>query len=101
MVIYPRILLNRVIEFLQPGKVILIVGARRVGKTVFLSQIQEHIKDSTLFLNGEDMTTADLLKNPRVEQYRQLLKGVLFNIVWVTPIYQQRDKQWFEGIRMF
>jgi predicted AAA+ superfamily ATPase len=75
MVIYPRILLNRVIEFLQPGKVILIVGARRVGKTVFLSQIQEHIKDSTLFLNGEDMTTADLLKNPRVEQYRQLLKG--------------------------
>ena len=75
MVIYPRILLNRVIEFLQPCKVILIVGARRVGKTVFLSQIQEHIKDSTLFLNGEDMTTADLLKNPRVEQYRQLLKG--------------------------
>jgi predicted AAA+ superfamily ATPase len=75
MIIYPRILLNRVIDFLRPGKVVLIVGARRVGKTVFLSQIQEHINDSTLFLNGEDMTTADLLKTPRIEQYRQLLKG--------------------------
>ena len=75
MIYYPRILLNKVLEFLRPGKVIIIVGARRVGKTVFLSQIQERLDEPALFLNGEDMTTVDLLGAKRAEQYRRLLQG--------------------------
>lgn len=69
----PRILLNNALESLRPGKVVLIVGARRVGKTVLLSQILEQSKEPHLLLNGEDLTASDLLKARRIEQYRQLL----------------------------
>ncbi|MBN2103824.1 ATP-binding protein [bacterium] len=75
MNIIPRILQDQVIRSLVPGKVNLIVGARRVGKTVLISEIMKKLEEPVLLLNGEDMTTYDLLKSRRIEQYRQLLQG--------------------------
>jgi len=73
MIFYPRILTEQVLENLAPGKVILIAGARRVGKTVLISRITEKIDEETLVLNGEDFTTREQLQGQRIEQYRGML----------------------------
>ena len=75
MNLFPRIITDQIIQRLKPGKVVLITGARRVGKTVLISQITEKLNDNVLLLNGEDMTTNDLLKSRRIEEYRHLLQG--------------------------
>jgi predicted AAA+ superfamily ATPase len=75
MIIYPRILLEQIKGELRAGKVLMIVGARRVGKTMLLSQLIEQSTEKILLLNGEDMTTYDLLKSRSIETYRQLLRG--------------------------
>ena len=75
MFYYPRILTDQVLEYLTAGKVILIVGARRVGKTVLISRITEKIHEETLLLNGEDFTTKELLQGQRIEQYRSFLSN--------------------------
>ncbi|MCK5147784.1 ATP-binding protein [bacterium] len=76
---YPRILSEQVFDALTPGKVVLITGARRVGKTVLISRITERINEEVLMLNGEDFTIKEQLQGQRIEQYRSLLgeKSVL------------------------
>ena len=75
MIYYPRILTDQVLNYMKPGKVMLIVGARRVGKTVLISRITEKITEPALVLNGEDFTTQDLLQGQRIEHYRSLISN--------------------------
>ncbi|GAI73602.1 unnamed protein product, partial [marine sediment metagenome] len=42
---------------IQPGKVIIVTGARRVGKTFLIKQILEKLDIHYLLLNGEDINT--------------------------------------------
>ena len=42
-------------EKIKPGKVIIIAGARRVGKTFMLKEIIKNTDEPSLFLNGEDI----------------------------------------------
>lgn len=58
---------------LKSNKVILLVGARRVGKTVLMNQIADSFEESKLLLNGEDLDTATLLNDRRVANYRRWL----------------------------
>ncbi|HEY9561680.1 MAG TPA: ATP-binding protein [Anseongella sp.] len=55
------------------NKVQVIVGPRRVGKTVLLQKIANSIKEKVLLLNGEDITTSELLERRSIENYRRLL----------------------------
>jgi len=71
-----RALLPAMMSRLQPGKVLLLFGARRVGKTVLLKQIQAAFQGKTLRLNGEDADTQALLANRSASNYRTLLQGV-------------------------
>lgn len=60
-----------------PNKVLLLLGARRVGKTAFIKNYLESIpKESYLQLNGEDILDADLLKERSVNNYKRLLANV-------------------------
>ena len=61
---------------LKPQKVLLLVGARRVGKTVLVEQIVNGFDGKTLMLNGESMDTVRLLNERTVANYRQLFSGV-------------------------
>lgn len=61
---------------LRPNKVVLIFGARRVGKTVLLRQIIAQFEGKSLVLNGEDANTLMLLEQQSVANYRQLLQGI-------------------------
>lgn len=63
-----------IVEKLQPNKVIVLLGARRVGKTLLLNHLIEHsIHEPFLFFNGEDMAVQALLSQRTAENYKRLL----------------------------
>ncbi|GEC70718.1 hypothetical protein SAMN05443543_102346 [Flavobacterium flevense] len=60
-----------------PNKVLILLGARRVGKTAFIKNYLSAIpKEDYLQLNGEDIHDADLLKERSVANYKRLLANV-------------------------
>ncbi|MBP1677120.1 MAG: Archaeal ATPase [Bacteroidetes bacterium] len=71
-----RIIQRRIIQRLKPNKVILLFGARRVGKTILLRDIVADFSGKSLILNGEDSNTLSLLDRQTVANYRQLLEGI-------------------------
>jgi uncharacterized protein len=58
---------------LRSNKVLVLTGARRVGKTVLMNQIADGFSGTKLLLNGDDLTTADLLNDRRVASYGRWL----------------------------
>ena len=57
-----------------PNKVLVLLGARRVGKTAFIKNYLSTIpKEDYLQLNGEDIDDANLLKERSVNNYKRLL----------------------------
>ncbi len=75
---YPRTLESLVLQKLNKGKAIIIVGARQVGKTTLIKKVLEN-KDY-LFLDGDDPTIRAFLTNPNTEELRSLIgkKSIIF-----------------------
>ena len=71
-----RLIQQRITLRLQPNKVILLFGARRVGKTVLVREIVKQFEGKHLLLNGEDMNTLLLLEQQTVSNYKYLLNGI-------------------------
>lgn len=71
-----RILTKKIKNKLLPNKVILIFGARRVGKTVLIRQIIQDFVGKVMILNGEDEDSLALLNEKSISNYRNLLKGI-------------------------
>lgn len=69
----PRKALNLIKNKVQPGKVIILLGARRVGKTFLLNQYLKDITEKYIFWNGEDFAVHDLLKRRSVQNYKNIL----------------------------
>ena len=70
-----RVITDRIYKKIAPNKVIVILGARRVGKTFLIHKMKKKLeeKEKCLLLNGEDFITEELLTNKSLEQYRSLL----------------------------
>ncbi len=68
-----RELSENIIKKLQPNKVVIVFGARRVGKTVLVKEILDKVNEPVLTLNGEDINVHDKLSIRSVENYRQIL----------------------------
>jgi predicted AAA+ superfamily ATPase len=68
-----RDLSDNVIKKLKPNKVVIVFGARRVGKTVLVKEILERVNEPVLSLNGEDINVHDKLAIRSVENYKQIL----------------------------
>ena len=66
---------------LKPNKVLILTGARRVGKTEMLKTVLSKIKEPYLLLNGEDLSTASVLEKRTVENYKKLLGDVKLLII--------------------
>src|SRR5690606_1560607 len=64
---------KEVIRKIKQGKVLLLLGARRVGKTFFLNTIQKKLSEKTLRLNGEDIYTTDVLSVRTKKNYEDLI----------------------------
>jgi len=68
-----RKITESIVNKLQENKVIIVLGARRVGKTMLVKQILKGINEPILSLNGEDINVHDQLSKMSVENYRQIL----------------------------
>lgn len=60
-------------QYLKPNKAVILVGARRVGKTELLKKFKSTCKEPYLFLNGDDLQTQDLLEPRTLSNYKRLL----------------------------
>jgi len=49
-----RQIFNKVLDRVEPGKVVVIYGSRRVGKTTLLNQLIKEIKSDYLLVNGQE-----------------------------------------------
>lgn len=73
MVYVQREITDSIVKKLQPNKVVIVFGARRVGKTVLVKEILEKLDEPILSLNGEDIHVHDMLAIRSVENYKQLI----------------------------
>ncbi len=65
-----------------PNKVLLLLGARRVGKTAFIKNYLSTIpKEDYLQLNGDDIEDANLLKERSVSNYTRILSNVKLLVI--------------------
>ncbi len=68
-------------KLLGKNKVIVMMGTRRVGKTVLAEQIKKVFNGEALVLNGEDFDVQELLKNRSVAHYKRLIGNATLLIV--------------------
>ena len=66
----------QLMQAMHPQKVVLLLGARRVGKTQLLKKIQAQAQEPFLSLNGDDVITHDLLAERSIANYKRLLGNV-------------------------
>lgn len=62
-------------KMLIPQKVTLLLGARRVGKSVLLEKFLEKYEKPYLLLNGEDEDTHEILAKKTTANYKRVLNG--------------------------
>lgn len=60
-------------KYLKPRKAVIILGARRVGKTELIKQLVSELEEKPLILNGEDENTQLGLEPRSVINYTRLL----------------------------
>ncbi len=74
---YKRAVLAEFHKKVLPNKVLILLGARRVGKTDLIKNYLKSIPTETyLQLNGEDKNNVNLLKERSVSNYKRLLANV-------------------------
>lgn len=73
MKLIKRIIEDQVLKSLTPNKVIILLGPRRVGKTILIKQVIEKLEEPYLLLNGEDFTVLEILARRSVQNYKNIL----------------------------
>jgi len=81
MQVIKRALKEKILSRLRAGKVIVLTGARRTGKTFLIREIMQNLNRPHLYLNGEDYTTALKLQNKGLDEYRNLIGENKFLII--------------------
>ena len=76
-----RITLDIILKKIQPNKVIILLGARRVGKTKLIEKLIEETNEKHLFLNGDDVETHNLLAVQSTANFKRLLGDTKFLII--------------------
>ncbi len=60
-------------EYLRPNKVVIILGARRVGKTELIKHLLSELDEKKIILNGEDQDDQELLRHRSTRNYKRFL----------------------------
>ena len=69
-----RQITTRFLAQLNRNKVIVLLGSRRVGKTVFIEHIiQNHIRKDYLYLNGDDVQTQAAFADRTLNNFKRLI----------------------------
>jgi predicted AAA+ superfamily ATPase len=65
--------LDNLRNLLGPGKVVVLYGARRTGKTTLVQEFLKEIKEPSLFVSGEDITIQEFLASRSVEKLKAFI----------------------------
>lgn len=64
---------NLLENIVKPGKVVVLHGARRVGKTFLIKEYLKTSKEKYIFWNGEDFAVHELLSRRSIQNYKNIL----------------------------
>jgi predicted AAA+ superfamily ATPase len=78
-----RFLKEKITDRLFKNKAIIVIGARQIGKTTLLKELLSSY-ESTLFLDGDDPITRELLKNPSTEEIKNIIGN--YKIVFIDEV---------------
>ncbi len=78
---YKRAVLADFQSKLKPNKVLVLLGARRVGKTQLIKKYLESADEKVLQLNGEDVNDARLLEERSLANYSKLLQNISLLVI--------------------
>ena len=84
-----RLLEKIVIDNLDKGKAIIIIGPRQVGKTTLVNQIREKIKRKTILFNCDEIATKNALTQPSINQIKDLIQG--YDLVIIDEAQRVRN----------
>lgn len=73
---FARYIQSAIEKRLASNKVLVLTGARRVGKTYLLNKIRTEFRGKSLFVNGEDLDMIDLLTDRRVASFQRWVQGI-------------------------
>jgi predicted AAA+ superfamily ATPase len=77
-----RFIYDEFIRQLKPGRVLLLLGARRVGKTHFLRKVTASFPVAeTLVFNGEDQQTIDSFNERSVANFKSILGQATYLVI--------------------
>ena len=73
----PRVLQARITEQLQVGgKIVIIYGARQVGKTTLVRRVLDDLPYRSLAINADELRYTDVLSSRDLRRLRGLVRGV-------------------------
>lgn len=75
MMLLKRAIEDEVLKYLRPNKVVVLLGPRRVGKTVLIQQILNRISEPYLLLHGEDQDVRRQLEYRSTQRYKNIIGG--------------------------
>lgn len=81
MKIFRRILEKRIEDLIGRNKVLLIMGTRRVGKTILVQEIKSKYKGESLILNAEDFDIREMLSNRSAANYKKIIGNASLLII--------------------
>ena len=76
-----RIYESLIPQLLKPNKVLVLLGARRVGKTQLINKVIKSTKEKVLFLNGDDIETHNILEIQSTVNYKRVLGDIKFLVI--------------------
>ena len=68
-------------KYLIKNKVVMILGARRVGKMELLYKIANHVREKYILLNGDDITTIQAFETRSVESLKKIVGDIKLLII--------------------
>lgn len=72
---------ENILKYLRPNKAVVLLGARRVGKTKLVESIIQQVNEPTLVLNGDDQDTLTILAEKSKANYERLLGSIRFLVI--------------------
>ena len=70
-----------ILKYLRPNKAVVLLGARRVGKTKLVESIIKQVDEPHLILNGDDQDTLNILAEKSRVNYERLLGKIRFLVI--------------------
>src|SRR3989339_645352 len=72
---YKRYYADKIEKLLEPGKVLVIYGPRRAGKTTLVSDFISRFSGKVFFGSGEDRILKNILQSQEIEKLRSFFSG--------------------------